>query len=143
MKKLLISAIILTMAASVIAADIPQTGQDKMVEQRATAPEAFAPVTLSPFQLEIESLMAAEKADIQVLETEFANAVSEERALQILKQIEQRKLETELSLLEYQKNEAEKLGNTELVNKISACMEKTRSPRPAGTPQNRPAPTER
>ena len=87
--------------------------------------------------------MEEEKATIAALEVEFANAPSEAAALQVLKEIEQTKLDTELSLMEFQKNEAQKQGNTLLVLKIEACMEQTRSPRPAGVPQNRSTPAER
>ena len=143
MKQFLMTALISIVATMVFAAGTPETGPDKMVEQTAETSEFQAPERQTPFQLKINSLMEEEKADIAALEVEMGNASSEEVALQVLKQIEQRKLETELSLLQYQKDEAEKQGNTELVNKISACMEQTRSPRPVGTPQNRSTPTQR
>ena len=139
MKQSLVIIIMIMFAALVFAADIPQPGADKLDESAVTAPILMPSI----FQTKINSLMEEEKATIAALEVEFANAPSEAAALQVLKEIEQTKLDTELSLMEFQKNEAQKQGNTLLVLKIEACMEQTRSPRPAGVPQNRSTPAER
>ncbi len=154
MKQSLMILMMTLIAALVFAADVPQqmSSSDGVVEPVMDAPNLAAghvqsnsamAKSQSPFQKEIDSLMEEEKQAIEALEIDFANAPTEAAALQVLKQIEQTKLNTELSLMEFQKIEAQKQGNTELVAKIEACMEQTRSPRPAGVPQNRSTPSER
>jgi hypothetical protein len=111
-------------------------------EGGAPAVEKSAAPVLSPLMLEIQAALAAEQARVADLEARFAAAADEASALAIQKEIEQIKVETELSILRLQAEHARQEGRVEQAAQIEAAIAEMMNPRPAGIPIERPAPTQ-
>ncbi|MFH1841940.1 MAG: hypothetical protein ABIF77_01935 [bacterium] len=113
-----------------------------------TGPESTPPTVaavasdqpLTPRMQEITALIEAERETLRQLQAQLDAALDQDTHLQIIKKIEQLKLDTEIGILEIQLKYARLEGKLDTVAELEeAILKLTSSPEP-GEPQPRPAP---
>jgi hypothetical protein len=114
-------------------------------EAPAPVEEAAAPAVpkrpLSPMMTEIRALLDADAEQVAALRQRIAKASSPEEALVLQRQIEQLKLDTEVSLLRVQAKHARAAGRTEVASRLEAAISELLNPPKIQAPAARPVPS--
>jgi hypothetical protein len=90
----------------------------------------------------LSAVLAAQQAQLAVLQDRLSTAPDATAALEIQREIERVKQQTEIDLLTAQARLAREAGQEQQAVAIEAAIGEMTSPRPVGVPQDRPAPTE-
>jgi hypothetical protein len=133
--------------------DIPENAAE--IEALKTAqPDAQAPVAVpaepadeasrpeTPRMQVLNAVMANQKAQLAELEGRLASAPDATAALEVQREIEQVKQQTEIDLLAAQARLAREAGQEQQAAAIESAIGELTAPRPVGVPQDRPAPTD-
>jgi len=126
-----------TLAVAAPSTDPADPGSDPTPATNVTA-EADQPLT--PRMQEITDLIEAERETLRQLNAQLDAAIDQNTHLQIIKQIEQLKQDTELGILEIQLKYARLEGNIDAVAELEAAILQLTSPPEPGEPQPRQAP---
>lgn len=95
---------------------------------------------LSPMMMEIEAAMEATKLEIADLKLQYKAAVSDEQAMEIMREVARVKREGRVELMRIQLRHARLAGNDELVLQLEEVIARMTAPPVKGTPLPRPAP---
>lgn len=96
--------------------------------QAAGVPEPRA--TVSPMMQEVQTALAQEATAIQALQNNLANAHTEQDALRILREISQRKQDTEIAVLGIQVRYARRAGHEEAAVRMEQAIARILDPEP-------------
>ena len=95
-------------------------------------------------QLDLTALLESRNASLAELHTRLEATSNEVEALEILRAIQEHKLETEVAILRLQKRHAELAGNQEAVTAIETAIERLlEPPAPLGNDEARAASAQR
>ena len=104
-----------------------------------TAGQALAR-ELSPMMVEIESAMEATRLEVADLKLQYEAAVSDEQAMEIMREVARVKRESRVELIHIQLRHARLAGNEELVTQLEEVIARMTAPPVKGTPIHRPVP---
>jgi hypothetical protein len=95
---------------------------------------------VNPLYAGITALIEAEGEQLRVLARRLDATRDSEAAMAIQREIEQVKVQTELSILRLQSEHARRSGKAALADRLDAAIREMQEPRPAPKPASRPAP---
>jgi len=93
----------------------------------------------NPLMQQIRVVMASSDLQLDQLQTRLDSETNNRSALEIIKQMEQVKVQTELDILAMQAGFARQNGREEVALEIEGAMELMTAPRPERQPVDRPA----
>lgn len=105
------------------------------------APDAALPApALTPMQAEIAQLIASERAAVAQLQERLVAAKGTATALELHKQVQETKLNTQLAMLRIQARYARAEGREAVAEQLETAIRDMTTPKAPGKPIDRPAP---
>jgi hypothetical protein len=104
----------------------------------ATAP----PASLTPMQAEIAQVLASERATVAQLQERLVAAKGTAPALELHKQVQDTKLQAQLTILRIQVRYARAEGRELVAEQLETAIRDMTTPKAPGKPIDRPAPTQ-
>jgi hypothetical protein len=95
---------------------------------------------LSPMMAEIEAAMEATRMEVADLKLQYETAVSDEQAMEIMREVARVKREGRVELMRIQLRHARLAGNDGLVLQLEEVIARMTAPPVKGTPVPRPIP---
>jgi len=134
-------ALLLALLVAALAVGAPQPVTEKPGEpaERPDAPPA-PERQLSPMMVEITALLEAEKLAVEERRLEMSQTTDMARRLELMTEIHQLKMDTELEILRVQLRHARQAGRLDTVAEIEQAIEFMTNPRPVPAPAPRPVP---
>ncbi len=95
---------------------------------------------LTPMHAEIQRVIEDEKAAVAALQARFEQTKDPVTAMEVQKQVQDTKIQTEITILQIQVRYARQEGHNDVATQLESAIKEMTTPKAAGTPIDRPAP---